>query len=55
MDKYIYDESKGYMIGLPARDLTAEEWKQYPDELTKAALKQELYKLEKEVKNAKSA
>lgn len=42
------------MIGLPARDMDADEWEQYPKELTKAALKQRLYIIEKknEVKDA---
>ena len=54
MDKYIYQGS-GYFVGLPARDLDADEWKQFPKELTKAALKADIYKLEKhkeEVENA---
>ncbi len=54
MDKYIYQGS-GYFVGLPARDLDADEWKQFPKELTKAALKAGIYKLEKhkeEVENA---
>ena len=54
MDKYIYQGS-GYFVGLPARDLSVDEWKQFPKELTKAALKAGIYKLEKhkeEVENA---
>jgi hypothetical protein len=52
VDKYIYDETKGYLIGLPARDISADEWKTYPDELTKPALKMGMYKLQKkEVKD----
>ena len=47
MDRYIYQGS-GYFVGLPARDLDADEWKQFPKELTKAALKAGMYKLEKE-------
>ncbi len=47
MDKYIYNPEKGYFIDLPARDMDADEWKKYPEELTKAALKAGLYKLEK--------
>ena len=53
-DCYIYQGS-GYFVGLPARDMDADEWKQFPKELTKAALKAGMYKLEKhkeEVKNA---
>jgi hypothetical protein len=54
VDKYIYNPEKGYFIGLPARDLTADEWKKYPEKLTKAALKAGMYKKEKskEVKDA---
>jgi len=54
VDKYIYQGS-GYFVGLPARDLSVDEWKQFPKELTKAALKAGIYKLEKhkeEVENA---
>lgn len=47
MDKYIY-LGGGYFVGLPARDMDADEWKQYPKELTKAALNAGMYKLEKE-------
>ena len=54
MDKYIYNPEKGYFIDLPARDMTADEWKEYPEELTKAALKVGVYKKQKskEVENA---
>jgi hypothetical protein len=56
MAKYIY-KGGGYMIGLPARDMTEDEWKSYPQELTKPALKLGLYELSKpkptkEVKDA---
>jgi hypothetical protein len=47
VDKYVY-QNWGYFVGLPARDIDADEWKAYPKELTKAALKDGLYKLEKE-------
>lgn len=55
MDKYIYNPEKGYFIDLPARDMDADEWKEYPEELTKAALKAGVYKKQKskEVENAK--
>ena len=49
MDKYVY-QGNGYFVGLPARDLSVDEWKQFPKELTKAALKAGMYKLEKEYK-----
>ena len=54
MDNYIYNPEKGHLIGLPARDISADEWANYPDELTKPALKMGMYQLEKknEVKNA---
>jgi len=54
VDKYVYQGS-GYFVGLPARDMSVDEWKQFPKELTKAALKAGIYKLEKhkeEVENA---
>ncbi len=54
MDKYVY-LGQGYFVGLPARDMSVDEWKQFPKELTKAALKAGMYKLEKhkeEVENA---
>lgn len=44
MDKYIYDQEKGYLAGLPARDIDVDEWKLLPKELTKAALKLGMYK-----------
>lgn len=47
---------KGYMIGLPARNMTEDEWLSYPSELTKPALKQGLYRVitqeQEEVNNA---
>jgi len=49
-DKYKYDEKKGYFAGLPARDLSVDEWKQLPEELAKAALKMGMFKLIKETK-----
>ena len=54
MDKYIY-QGNGYFVGLPARDLDADEWKQFPKELTKAALKADIYKLEKHKEEVKDA
>jgi hypothetical protein len=41
---YVYNEKKGYLIGLPARDLSEDEWKELPEELTKSALKLGIYK-----------
>ena len=40
--KFIYMDH-GYMIGLPARDMTEDEWLSYPSELTKPALTLKLY------------
>lgn len=57
MDKYKYKPENGYLIGLPARDMSEAEWKSYPGELTKIALKMGMYELDKkkdtEVKDVK--
>lgn len=53
-DCYVYQGS-GYFVGLPARDLSVDEWKQFPKELTKAALKAGIYKLEKHKEEVKDA
>lgn len=62
MAKYAYNcqDAGGYFIGLPARDMSEEEWKSLPPDLTKAALKAKMYIFVKdknvevqEVKNAK--
>ena len=57
MDNYIYIGNGDHLIGLPTKDMTDDEWKSYPEELTKAALKLGLYeidkpKITKEVKDA---
>jgi hypothetical protein len=55
--RFIYTD-RGYLIGLPARDMTEDEWLSYPSELTKPALTQKLYvivreeNIEDEVKDA---
>lgn len=54
--KFIY-MGYGFFNGLPARDLTEDEWLSYPRELTKPALTQRLYIVikddeTKEVENA---
>ena len=54
MDKYVHS-GQDYFVGLPARDLDADEWKQFPKELTKAALKADIYKLEKHKEEVKDA
>lgn len=43
--KYKFVSGKGYLIGLPARDMTEDEWESYPKELTKPALKLGLYEI----------
>ena len=53
-DCYVYQGS-GYFVGLPARDLSVDEWKQFPKELTKAALKAGMYKLENQKEEVKDA
>ena len=53
-DCYVY-QGNGYFVGRPARDLDADEWKQFPKELTKAALKAGMYKLEKQKEEVKDA
>ena len=53
--RFIYMD-RGYMIGLPARDMDDDEWLSCPKELTKPALMQRLYTVitpeKKEVKDA---
>lgn len=44
--KYIYKGDGAYFIGLPARDMEADEWDSYPEELKNAALKEGVYKVE---------
>ena len=53
MDNYKYDPEKGYLIGLPARDIPVDEWKSLPKELTDAALKLKMYRLVKEAKEVR--
>lgn len=49
---------RGFFNGLPARNMTEEEWLSYPSELTKPAITQGIYRIiktdddTKEVKNA---
>ena len=54
MDKYIY-KGGGYFAGVPARDMTAEEWAKLPKEIREAALKADLYVLEKAKSEVKDA
>lgn len=53
MDKIVY-KGGGYYMGIPARDMTVEEWSQFPKAIRTAAIKQGLYKIEtcKEVEAA---
>jgi hypothetical protein len=53
VDSYKYDPEKGYLMGLPARDIPVDEWKSLPEELTDAALKLKMYRLVKEAKEVK--
>ncbi len=46
MDKVIY-KGGGYFHGLPARDMTADEWAQFDKQLTRAALQAGLYQVVK--------
>ena len=55
MDKYIYTGKGAYMIGLPTRDMDADEWESYPKELTQAALEQGLYEIELEQSEVEDA
>ena len=43
--KIIYDASKGFWQGLPARDLTIEEWDEVSPENQKIILEIGIYKL----------
>ena len=54
MDKYIYNGG-GYFAGVPARDMSAEEWAKLPKEIQKAALQAGLYVHEKEKSEVKDA
>ena len=54
MDKYIY-KGGGYFAGVPARDMSAEEWAELPKEIQKAALKAGLHVHEKEKLEVKDA
>lgn len=54
MDSYKYDPEKGYLMGLPARDIPVDEWKSLPKELTDAALKLKMYRLVKEAKEVEN-
>jgi hypothetical protein len=54
VDKYIY-KGEGYFAGVPARDMSAEEWAELPKEIQKAALKAGLYEKEKEKSEVKDA
>lgn len=52
-DKHVIYKGGGYIIGLPARNMTLEEWRSYPKELIAAAIKAGLYQIAetKEVKD----
>ena len=46
MAKIIYDASKGFWQGLPARDLTQAEWDEVSPENQKTLLASGMYKME---------
>jgi hypothetical protein len=46
MAKIIYDASKGFWQGLPARDLTQTEWDEVSPENQKTLLDSGMYKIE---------
>lgn len=46
-DKKVTYKGKDFFIGLPARDMTLTEWREYPKELTEAAMKAGLYQIMK--------
>lgn len=45
--RFVYTD-RGFFNGLPARDMTEDEWLSYPSELTKPALTQKLYVIVRE-------
>lgn len=44
-DKRVTYTGEGFFIGLPARDMTLQEWREYPKELTDAAIKAGIFKV----------
>ena len=53
--KVIYDASKGFWQGLPARDLTMAEWDEIEPENQKTLLESGMYKFEVEKPKYKEA
>ena len=45
-DKQVIFKGGGFVIGLPARDMTLDEWRSYPKELIAAALRAGLFQIE---------
>lgn len=45
MDKKIIFKGGGFFIGLPARDMTLDEWRSYPAKVKEAAIKAGLYQI----------
>ena len=52
MAKRVIYKGLGFYIGLPARDMTLQEWKSYPKPVIEAALKSGIYEVvtDREVK-----
>ncbi len=48
--KIIYNPEAGYWQGVPARDLTQDEWQALPKELQKHLVEIGMYKVEKSKK-----
>ncbi len=44
-DKRVIYKGSGFILGLPARDMTLDEWRSYPKELIEAALKAGLFQI----------
>lgn len=44
-EKRVIYKGTGFFIGLPARDMTLQEWREYPEKLTKAAVKAGLFEI----------
>lgn len=44
-DKRVKYTGKGFFIGLPARDMTLTEWREYPQELLDAAIRAGIFKI----------
>ena len=54
MDKRVVYKGHGFYIGLPARDMTLDEWRSYPKALIEVAMKAGLYQIVDEKKEIKT-